>query len=116
MISGAVAMDHATFTTFLSLARGTSAVSVYLPRPTGYGIVANIYSVWMYTIPNETVKCDALSCLAETAGCDFSRSTQLAPDKFVRLDGPPAFMGLDMVDTIPAYDGPNLSGCFVLSS
>ena len=115
LISGAVTMDHATFTTFLSLTRGTSAVSVYLPRPTRYGIVANIYSVWMYIIPNETIQCDALSCLAETAGCDFSRYTQLAPGNLVRLDGSPALTGLDMVDTIPAYDGPSLSSYFVLS-
>ena len=115
MISGIVTMDHATFTTFLSLARGTFAVSVYLPRPTGYGIIANIYSVWMYIIPNETIQCDALSCLAETAGCDFDRLTQLAPGNLIRLDGSPALTGLDMVDTVPAYDGPNLSSCFVLS-
>ena len=108
-------MDHATFTTFLSFARGTSAVSVYLPRPTGYGIVAIIYSVWVYIIPNETIQCDALSCLAETAGCAFSRSTQLVPGNLVRLDESPALMGIDIVDTIPAYEGPNLSSCFVFS-
>ena len=69
----------------------------------------------MYIIPNETIQRVALSCLAETAGCDFSRSTQLAPGNLVRLDGPPALTSLDMVDTIPAYDDPNLSSCFVLS-
>ena len=116
LISGAVTMDHATFSTFLSLTRGTSAVSVYLPRPTGYGIVANICLVWMYIFPNEIIQCDALCCLAETTGCNFSRSTQLIPGNLVRLDGSPALTGLDMVDTIPAYDGPNLSSCFVLSS
>ena len=33
----------------------------------------------------------------------------------VRLNGSPALTALDMVDTIPAYDGPNPSSCFVFS-
>ena len=45
----------------------------------------------------------------------FNHSPQLAPGNLVRLDGSPALTGLDMVDTIPAYDGPNPSSCFVFS-
>ena len=70
-----------------------------------------ICSVWMYIISNRTKQCDVLPCLAETDGCDFNCSPQLAPGNLVRLDGSPAQTGLDMVDTIPAYDGPNPSTC-----
>ena len=40
---------------------------------------------------------------------------QVAPGNLVRLEGSPALTGLDMVDTIPAYDGPNPSSCSVFS-
>ena len=71
-----------------------------------------MYSVWMY-ISNETKQCDVFRCLVETYGCEFDCSPQLAPGNLVRLDGSPGLTGLDMVDTIPAYDGPNPSSCSV---
>ena len=67
----------------------------------------------MYIISNETKQRDVLPCLAVTDGCDFNCSPQLAAGNLVRLDGSPALTGLDMVDTIPAYDGANLSSCSV---
>ena len=76
-------------------------------------MVATIYSVWMYIIPNETVQYDALFCLAETDESALNCFPQLAPGTLVRLNGFLALTGLDMVDTIPAYDGPNPSSCFV---
>ena len=70
----------------------------------------------IYIIPNETIQCDALSCLAATAEYAANHSPQLAPGNVVRLDGSPALTGLDMVDTIPAYDGPNSSSFFIFSN
>ena len=70
----------------------------------------------MYIIPNEAIQCDVLPCLAETGECVSNHSPQLAPGNLVRLDGSPTLTGLDMVDTIPAYDGPNPSSCLIFSS
>ena len=95
--------------------RNLRDISVQLLRPTGYGIVAIIYSVRMYIIPIEIIQCDVLSCLAETDECIFNHSSQLAPGNLDRLAGSPALTGLDMVETIPAYDGLNPSSCFVFS-
>ena len=107
LISGAVILDDATFTTFLSLTRGTPEVSRYNCRALLDGTVAVIYSVWMYIIPNETKKCDVISCLAETDECAFNHSPQLpAPGNLVRLDGPPALKKLNKVDTIPRKSPP----------
>ena len=76
----------------------------------------NLFGMDVYIVSNETKQCDVLPCLAETDGCDFNCSPQLAPGHLVRLDGSPALTGLDMVDTIPAYDGgPNPSSCSVFS-
>ena len=69
----------------------------------------------MYIIPNEAKQCDVVSCVAETGECVFDHSPQFALGNLVRLDGSPALMGLDMVDTIPAYDGPNPSSSFIFS-
>ena len=69
----------------------------------------------MYIICSEIKQSDVLPCLAETEGCDFNCSSQLAPGNLVRHDGSPALTGLDMVDTIPAYNGPNPSSCSVFS-
>ena len=74
-----------------------------------------IYSVWMYIICNEAKQSDVFPCLAETDGCDFNCSPQLASGNLVRLDGSPALTGVDIVDTIPAYNGPNPSSCSVFS-
>ena len=58
-------------------------------------------------------QCDVISCLAKTGERVFNHSPQLAPGNLARLYGSPALTDLDMVDTIPAYDGPNPSSCFV---
>ena len=81
-------------------------VSVELSRPTGYGTVAVIYSVWMYILPNETNQCDVISCLAETDECAFNHSPQLAPGNLIRLDRPPALKNSNMVDTISRTSPP----------
>ena len=86
-----------------------------MPRPTGYGTAAITYSVWVYIIPSETKQGDVIPCLAETCEYAFNNAPQLAPENLVRLDGSPALTGLDKVDTIPTYDGPNPSSCFVFS-
>ena len=108
-------MDDPTFTIFLSLARGTSAMSRFNCRVHWIWDRRNNLFGMMYIIPNETVQCDALFCLAETDESDLNCFPQLAPGNSVRPDGFPVLTGLDMVDTIPAYDGPNPSSCFIFS-
>ena len=69
----------------------------------------------MYIIPIEIIQCDVLSSLAETDECVFNHSSQLAPGNLDHHSGSPTLTGLDMVETIPTYDGPNPSSCFVFS-
>ena len=115
LISGAVTMDDATLTTFLSLARRTSTKSRFNCRAllnTGssqsfirYGCTSSLMRQHnAMSSPAWPKQLDALLIALHS----LPQGTWSA-----LTDPPPSRACLHMVDTIPACGGPNPSSCFV---